>query len=107
MVGLWINDDGVELDDRQYTESRYRRFDCTLDRRAVVNCAGWLSEYGWHGRGGRWREESSIQYAYGVVVFDDDDDSDIVDTIRANLDQFPDKSEADAVRPFREYERQT
>jgi hypothetical protein len=44
-VGWWINDEGVQIDERQYTGLRHRRFDDTTDSDVIVSLAGWPSGF--------------------------------------------------------------
>jgi hypothetical protein len=59
-VGWWINDEGVEIGQRQYTGLRCYPEYITTDNQVAVDLAGWLAEFKWHGRGGLFDDEELI-----------------------------------------------
>jgi hypothetical protein len=61
-VGFWVNDEGVEIDDRQYTGYRLREIDNTTWRRLNVALAGWIGEHLWYGKGNQLRTTADLEH---------------------------------------------
>ena len=74
LVGWWVNDEGVEIDDRQYTGLRCYVQDHNIPGRALICLAGRLAEYKWLRQPGRCR-------------YSDDDLQSIIDDIRYDQEE--------------------
>lgn len=49
--GWWLNDEGVEIDDRQHAGTRRLSPDDSTEAAVIQALAGWLCEHKWHGQG--------------------------------------------------------
>jgi hypothetical protein len=60
--GWWLNDEGVEIDDRWYTGCRKLVLDNTVEAQICQAMAGWLSEHKWHGLGSDYFGDENALY---------------------------------------------
>jgi hypothetical protein len=78
LLGWTLNDEGAEIDDRQYTGLRRQRFLDTTARNVMIRFAGWLAEHRYHGHGGarRTAADSDVPYLLQCLlsVLDEIDD---------------------------------
>lgn len=111
--GAWLNDEGVEIDERQYTGIRCRIDDYTTEARVIVSMAGMLAEHKYHGGGDRRRffvnEEtiSCLEEVRNEWVDDGDDEwGDHFVIARAMLDEDPEITDKEYAKALRRHERQ-
>jgi hypothetical protein len=111
-VGWWVNPEGVEIDERQYTGLRCNKEDDITDRAVLVDLAGWLSEFEWHGLGGLRSNDdlvSAIQEVRDCRDFTEEPDEDWgwgddEEAFHRLLADFPGASDNELLVMYRDYQ---
>jgi hypothetical protein len=109
LVGWWVNDEGVEIDDRQYTGLRCYVQDHNIPGRALICLAGRLAEYKWLRQPGRCRySDDDLQSIIDDIRYDQEEvEGDAFDLLELLLRDNPDASDDDLIATFRQFEQKT
>jgi hypothetical protein len=111
-VGWWVNPEGVEIDQRQYTGLRCNKEDDSTEKAVLVDLAGWLSEFEWHGRDGLRSDDdlmSAIQEVRDCGDFTEEPDEDWgwgddEEAFHRLLGDFPGASDDELLVMYRDYQ---
>jgi hypothetical protein len=108
--GWWVNHEGIEIDERQYTGLRRRQTENTEEARVCINQAGWLAEVLWPGSQAEPRKDEDLFYEIANLDWYDaefDEDSDDIDTFLVLKESLPDASDDELLAAYRVYEAKT
>lgn len=109
-VGWWVNHEGVEIDDRQYTGMRCHAHDHNEWRIAWTSLVGWLAEHRWHRRGERLQSVDDITDCIELARDGDKEEldeigGDMADILRVLVKHYPTATDEALIETFREYEQ--
>jgi hypothetical protein len=110
--GWWVNHEGVEIDERQYTGLRRRQFENTEEARVCINQAGWLAEVLWPENVGKAepRKDEDLRSVLDDLYWDEvefDEGSDDLDTFVTLKESLPDATDDELLAAYRVYEAKT
>jgi len=109
--GWWVNEEGIEIDARQYTGLRCMSFDMTASRSVPISLAGWLAEHKHHGRGARHQSDDDLAFVIDDIRNDWGDAADVAgdefDAVKILIEENPDASNEGLISLVREHEAAT
>jgi hypothetical protein len=103
-VGWWVNYEGVEVGNREYTGIGCLEIDYTPWRRACVFMAGLMAEYKFlHLKS--FPRDAELSNILTAVRAGHQQEGDEAEILRALVDQFPDAPDGDLIDLYREYQQ--
>jgi hypothetical protein len=115
--GWWLNEDGVEIDDRWYAGMRSPALLYTTEARVITLMAGRLAEHKYHGLGnGRFDDDGALELLgvarriqAGEEIIDEDSEwsGDCTDIAVVLVEDNPTMTDHEYVRTLRTYQKKT
>lgn len=105
--GGWLNEDGVEIDARQYTGARWRLLDYTFEANIIMSMAGKLAEAKYLGVRGVGFGKEALWILETVRNGDEDQGSDEEQIATLLLQDNLEISDVDYIKAVRRYEIKT